>query len=113
MYARIAKRCGYGHSVGLHSFKQRVHPAHGRAAGHQPGSPCASPCAAANGGHATNRMPSTTTLGCGTWGRNSTTENIHYKHFLNITWVNEPVSRPRELQRGRRSGAQFWKKYGK
>jgi sulfoacetaldehyde dehydrogenase len=46
--------------------------------------------AAANGGHATNHMPPTATLGCGTWGKNSTTENIHYKHFLNVTWVNEP-----------------------
>jgi sulfoacetaldehyde dehydrogenase len=48
--------------------------------------------AAANGGHPFNRMPSTATLGCGTWGGNITTENIHWKHFLNITWVNEPVA---------------------
>jgi sulfoacetaldehyde dehydrogenase len=49
------------------------------------------PMAAANGGHPHNRMPSTATLGCGTWGGNITTENIYWKHFLNITWVNEPV----------------------
>jgi len=110
MYARIARSCGYGHSVGLHSFKQEYIRRMGeeletaRVTVRQP-------MAAANGGHATNRMPSTTTLGCGTWGRNSTTENIHYKHFLNITWVNEPMP-PREFSEEKLWG-EFWKKFGK
>lgn len=110
MYSRIAKRCGYGHSVGLHSFKQEYIRRMGaeletaRVTVRQP-------MCAANGGHATNRMPSTTTLGCGTWGRNSTTENIHYKHFLNVTWVNEPVA-PREYNEEKIWGT-FWKKFGK
>jgi sulfoacetaldehyde dehydrogenase len=49
------------------------------------------PTSAANGGYPRNRMPTSATLGCGTWGGNITTENITWKHFLNITWVNEPV----------------------
>ena len=110
MYSRIAKRCGYGHSVGIHTFKPEYIVRMGelletsRVTVRQP-------MAAANGGHATNRMPSTTSLGCGTWGRNSTTENINYKHFLNITWVNEPVA-AREMSEEKLWGG-FWKKYGK
>lgn len=110
MYSRMAKRCGYGHSAGIHTFKREYIERMGelldtsRVTVRQP-------MAAANGGHANNRMPSTTTLGCGTWGRNSTTENVNYKHFLNITWVNEPVS-PREFSEEKLWGA-FWKKYGK
>ncbi len=50
------------------------------------------PMAPANGGNFYNGMPCTATLGCGTWGGNSTTENIYYKHFLNITWVSEPIA---------------------
>lgn len=54
------------------------------------------PQAPANGGNFFNGLPSTTTLGCGTWGGNITTENINYKHFLNVTWVSRliPVNKP-------------------
>ncbi len=50
------------------------------------------PQAPANGGNFFNGMPSTVTLGCGTWGGNITTENINYKHFLNVTWVSRPIT---------------------
>jgi sulfoacetaldehyde dehydrogenase len=50
------------------------------------------PQAPANGGNFFNGMPSTVTLGCGTWGGNITTENIHWKHFINVTWVSEPIA---------------------
>jgi len=52
--------------------------------------------APANGGNFFNGMPSTVSLGCGTWGGNITTENINYKHFLNVTWVaqNLTTNRP-------------------
>jgi sulfoacetaldehyde dehydrogenase len=49
------------------------------------------PQAPANGGNFFNGMPSTVTLGCGSWGGNITTENIYYKHFLNITWLSKPI----------------------
>jgi len=110
MYTRMAKRCGYGHSAGIHTYKRQYIERMGelldasRITVRQP-------MAAANGGHATNRMPCTTTLGCGTWGHNSTTENINYRHFLNVTWLNEPVA-ARVLDEDRLWGA-FWKKYGK
>lgn len=44
-----------------------------------------------NSGNYTNGMPFTLTLGCGTWGGNITTENIHWKHYLNVTWVSKPI----------------------
>jgi sulfoacetaldehyde dehydrogenase len=85
----ITNRYGRGHSMGIHTYRSDYIERMGqtmltsRITVRQP-------MAAANGGHAMNFMPPTATLGCGTWGKNSTTENIHYKHFLNITWVNEP-----------------------
>jgi sulfoacetaldehyde dehydrogenase len=31
-------------------------------------------------------------MGCGTWGGNSISDNLNYRHFLNITRVVEPLS---------------------
>ena len=54
----------------------------------------------ANAGSFTNGMPMTSSLGCGTWGRNSTSENIHLKHYMNVTWVSKPIAedRPSEAE---------------
>ena len=30
-------------------------------------------------------------MGCGTWGRNSISDNLNYRHFLNITRVVSPL----------------------
>ncbi len=40
-------------------------------------------CATMNGGAFANGLSPTTTLGCGTWGNNSISENLSYKHFYN------------------------------
>ncbi|MFQ3621351.1 MAG: aldehyde dehydrogenase family protein [Spirochaetales bacterium] len=69
------------------------------------------PMAAGNGGTFFNGMPSTVTLGCGTWGGNITTENIYYKHFLNITWLSVPLE-PQRPSDEEIFGA-HWAKYGK
>lgn len=69
------------------------------------------PMAPANGGNFFNGMPSTTSLGCGTWSGNSTTENISCKHFINVTWVSEPFA-PQKPTDEEMWGA-FWEKYGK
>jgi len=42
------------------------------------------PCATTAGGSFFNAFAPTNTLGCGSWGNNSQSENITYKHFLNI-----------------------------
>lgn len=64
-----------------------------------------------NSGNYDNGMPITLTLGCGTWGNNITTENIHWKHFLNITWVSKPIE-PVIPDQQKLFGA-HWEKYGR
>jgi sulfoacetaldehyde dehydrogenase len=87
---RLTDNCGRGHSCGIHTFnKEHIeylgqHMKTSRVIVRQAQ-------AAANGGTFANGMPSTVTLGCGTWGNNITTENIHWKHFINVTWVSEPI----------------------
>ena len=34
-----------------------------------------------------NSLTPTTTLGCGSWGNNSISENFSYKHLINITRI--------------------------
>jgi sulfoacetaldehyde dehydrogenase len=31
-------------------------------------------------------------MGCGTWGGNSTSDNVGFRHFLNITRVVRPLA---------------------
>ncbi len=49
------------------------------------------PQSKANAGAFTNGMPMTSSMGCGTWGGNVTSENVHLKHYLNTTWVSRPI----------------------
>jgi sulfoacetaldehyde dehydrogenase len=49
----------------------------------------------ANAGAFNNGMPMTSSLGCGTWGGNITNENIHLKHYMNVTWVSRPIAEDR------------------
>ncbi|MGI6691331.1 MAG: aldehyde dehydrogenase family protein [Christensenellales bacterium] len=44
-------------------------------------------CATSNGGSFFNGLSATTTLGCGSWGNNSISENLSWKHLLNISRV--------------------------
>lgn len=44
-------------------------------------------CATMNGGSFNNGLAATTTLGCGSWGNNSISENLDYKHLINITRI--------------------------
>ncbi|MCT4673227.1 MAG: aldehyde dehydrogenase family protein [Prolixibacteraceae bacterium] len=45
------------------------------------------PSATTAGGSLQNGLAVTNTLGCGTWGNNSISENFTYKHLLNITRI--------------------------
>ena len=51
--------------------------------------------AIANGGSFDNGLPFSLSMGCGTWGRNSISDNLNYRHFMNITRVVRPIA-PRE-----------------
>jgi succinate-semialdehyde dehydrogenase len=44
-------------------------------------------CSTQNGGAFTNGLNATTTLGCGSWGNNSISENLFYTHLYNVTRV--------------------------
>ena len=41
-------------------------------------------CSTMNGGAFSNGLTPTTTLGCGSWGNNSISENLSYKHMINV-----------------------------
>ncbi|MGE5104130.1 MAG: acylating sulfoacetaldehyde dehydrogenase [Betaproteobacteria bacterium] len=46
----------------------------------------------ATGGSFDNALPFSLSMGCGTWGRNSISDNLGYRHFLNITRVVRPLA---------------------
>lgn len=85
---RLTDHYGTGHSCGIHTFNKSYidyigsHMKTSRVMVNQPQ-------AAGNGGAFFNGMPSTVSLGCGSWGGNITSENITFKHFINVTWVSE------------------------
>lgn len=89
---RIQANSGYGHSCGIHSnnnenimkvalnthtVKVLVRQPHG----------------AGNSGNWFNGLANTFSLGCGTWGGNSVSENITQKHYINTTWLSYPIER--------------------
>ena len=99
MVEQIFEVGGKGHSCGIYSHDDdridglaRVAPV-SRIMVRQPQSK-------ANAGSFTNGMPMTSSLGCGTWGGNATSENIHLKHYMNVTWVSRPIpeDRPSEQE---------------
>ncbi len=49
----------------------------------------------ATGGSFDNGMPFSLSMGCGTWGGNSFSDNLNYRHFLNITRIVRTIP-PRE-----------------
>ena len=65
----------------------------------------------ATGGSFDNGLPFSLSMGCGTWGGNSFSENLHYRHFLNITRIVRTIP-PREPTVDDIFGA-FWKQHGK
>jgi len=64
-----------------------------------------------NGGFFNNGLPFTLTMGCGSWGGNSTTENLNYRHFINICRLARPIAerRPSEQE----LFGKYLEKYGK
>lgn len=45
-----------------------------------------------NGGSFNNALNFTLSMGCGTWGGNSISENLNYRHFINITHLVTEVA---------------------
>jgi sulfoacetaldehyde dehydrogenase len=87
---RIFETGGKGHSCGIYSFDaDHIH----RLALTAPVSRIMvrQIQSRANAGTFTNGMPMTSSMGCGTWGGNITSENIALKHYMNLTWVSTPI----------------------
>jgi sulfoacetaldehyde dehydrogenase len=105
----VLEVCGTGHSVGIHSHDEGnirrlaenldvvrvlVNQAH----------------TFGNGGSFTNGLNFTLSMGCGTWAGNSISENLNYRHFINVTHLvrETPEDKPSEEEL---FGA-HWEKYG-
>lgn len=106
----ITRYSGYGHSCGIHttndehmlSLAMNARVSRMMVRQTQP---------YANSGNYDNGMPFALTLGCGTWGGNITSENVHWKHFINTTWVSLPI--PPVVPDENVIFGEYWKQYGK
>jgi succinate-semialdehyde dehydrogenase len=82
---------GAGHSAAVHSNNEnRIRMAGlelpvSRLVVNQPSSFTA-------GGSLTNGFAPTTTLGCGSWGGNSISENLDYKHLMNVSRIGKVIT---------------------
>jgi sulfoacetaldehyde dehydrogenase len=65
----------------------------------------------ATGGSFDNGLPFSLSMGCGTWGRNNFSDNMNYRHYLNITRISRKIA-PREPALEEIFGEHF-RKYGK
>ncbi len=65
----------------------------------------------ATGGSFDNGLPFSLSMGCGTWGRNNFSDNMNYRHYLNITRISRKIA-PREPALEDIFGEHF-RKYGK
>jgi sulfoacetaldehyde dehydrogenase len=64
-----------------------------------------------NGGGFNNGLNFTLSMGCGTWGGNSITDNLNYMNFLNITHLVTTI--PEDKPSEEALFGAYWKKYGK
>ena len=91
MVDRIYRFEGAGHSVGLHSARSEralhlgLHLPVSRVIVNQ------AHCIA-TGGSFDNGLPFSLSMGCGTWGKNNFSDNMNYRHYLNITRISQPIA---------------------
>ena len=87
---------GQGHSCGIYSYndehimKYAMNTKTSRVMVNQPQ-------AASNSGNLWNGMRQTFSLGCGSWGGNSTNNNITWRDLINETWVSKPLAVTKQL----------------
>lgn len=93
---QIQEYQGMGHSCGIYSnsdeniLKLGIGTKTSRVMVNQPQAP-------SNSGNLWNGLRQTFSLGCGTWGGNSTNDNINWRNLVNITWVSKPLAVPKTL----------------
>ena len=64
-----------------------------------------------NGGGFDSGLEFTLTMGCGSWQKNSISENLNYKHFLNITHLVVPI--PEDRPSEEELFGPHWARYGR
>jgi len=110
LVADITRFSGYGHSCGIHSNNQQhiqelaLRARVSRIMVNQVQT-------YGNSGNYDNGMPVALTLSCGTWGGNIVSENVHWKHFLNTTWVSSPI--PQSIPDESVIFEDHWDRFGK
>ncbi len=88
---RIYAWQGAGHSVGLHSALPERALALGLTLPVSRVIVDQAHCIA-TGGSFDNGLPFSLSMGCGTWGRNNFSDNLGYRHYLNITRISRPIT---------------------
>ena len=63
-----------------------------------------------NGGGFDSGLNFTLSMGCGTWGGNSISENLNYRHFINITHVSTTI--PEDKPSEEALFGNHWERYG-
>ncbi len=88
--AKIYAYEGAGHSVGLHS---ELHERALELGLHLPVSRVIVDQAhcIATGGSFDNGLPFSLSMGCGTWGRNNFSDNMNFRHYMNVTRISTPI----------------------
>jgi sulfoacetaldehyde dehydrogenase len=66
--------------------------------------------AIATGGSFDNGLPFSLSMGCGTWGRNNFSENMNYRHYMNITRIARPI--PEKVPAVEDLLADYFEKFG-
>jgi sulfoacetaldehyde dehydrogenase len=65
----------------------------------------------ATGGSFDNGLPFSLSMGCGTWGENSISENLNYRHYLNIVRIVRPI--PAIEPTDEDIFGEYWAKHGR
>jgi sulfoacetaldehyde dehydrogenase len=65
----------------------------------------------ATGGSFDNGLPFSLSMGCGTWGRNNFSDNMNYRHYLNITRISRKI--PERMPALEDIFGEYFSKYGK